>query len=865
MSKTMNMAPPKLALRFFRWYCRSERQEELEGDLEEMHALRAIRISSQMRLKLLFWWDVIRCFKRYSVNKTQLQMNTSLYKSYTKIAMRSAWKHKGPVFTNVIGMGLALGYCITVYMIHAYNLEFDSYYENTDDVVRVHSFRMDNNLERRNELTPLPMMASLKNDLAVVEDVTAYQTSSGTVQHKSEYYREQLAIASSNFIDFFDIPLAAGNGSSFADPNTIFLSKENAEKYYGDTSPMGETLTIYIGDKPIEVQVGGVFKKIPLNNSFDFNIMLNMEAYLAALGMSEEDWKNTINVSLYAKTSDPTSIENVLTKAIPIQNEMQETRKIHRFETIPFVDARVSDHIIDSGPANKRLRPQALIIFTVMGVLILLVACFNMANSSMALIAYRVKEVGIRKTLGSKNRQIFFQFIFEMFVMMSLSFVMALALSNVIATQIWGLFGVTFLIQDISILKLIPFLMLFAFGCTILAGLLPALYTWKFQPISILSGNYSLKGVGLIQKLFTVGQYTFSIAVLIAGWVFAMNTDYVRDMDVGFNYEGLLMVPINDSADYEKFKNQIEQLTDVSQVIGTDDHHQQSRSRGMVTLDTGKIEVSEYNIGRKYISMMEIEILQGRDFLEDSESDYAEGIIVNEAFTSRFFPDKDPINERVKFNDQWRTIVGVSKDVIYNLYEDYVPRPEVYITTAETNYNHVLVKVGNTQTDETEKKIKAIWADNFDAPYRGTWQEDLTNSTARRDSRNLKSIFLSLATLGCFLCLLGIISLATMNVKKKTKEICIRKVLGASYRQILLKVNRSFIVILIISLISGVGLGVLLSDAVMNMIYAFHTEVSIMYAAGIGMAVVLTAILFISLAVSKPVNANPSEGLSGND
>jgi len=864
MSDTINMAPPKFALRFFRWYCRSERWEELEGDLEEMHALRCMRMKSKFTIRLLFWWDVIKCFKRYSVNKTQLQMNTSLYKSYAKIAMRSAWKHKGPVITNVIGMGLALGYCITVYMILAYNFEFDSFFKNTDDIVRIHSFKIDNEIEKRYETMPLPLLSHLENDVTGVKNVTTYEDAIATVQTKADYYKENVSLASSNFIEFFDFPIAAGSAASFAEPNTVFLSKEIAEKYYGNTSAIGELLTLYFADnKGIDVQVGGVFDKIPLNCSFDLEILMNLDAYLTVRKRTMDDWKKTMNTAVFVKTSDPSAIQAALTKTIPLQNEMQEYWKINRYEIIPFVDERVADHIIDYGPANKRIRPQALIIFGVMGILILLVACFNMANSSMALIAYRIKEVGIRKTLGSKNRQIFFQFIFEMLVMMTLSFVLAIALTNVIAEQIWGLFGVSFFLQDISIMRLIPFLILFALGCTVIAGLLPALYTWKFQPISILSGNYSLKGVGLVQKMFTVGQYTFSIAVLIAGWVFAQNTDYMRAYDVGFNYDNMLVVPIKNGNDYSKLKDQIQQLSHVTKVVGTKHHHQRGKGEASVAIDTTLVEVSKYSIGKDYLATMEIDILSGRNFIEDSESDKLASIIINEAFAKRFFDDKAPISERIKIDEEWRTVVGVANDVIYNMYEDFVPRPEVYFMGDEESYHYLLTKVDDQE--KAEASIKAIWAENFDTPYLGRWQADLTIAFASRDSQNLKSIFLSLATLGCFLCLLGIISLATMNVKKKTKEICIRKILGASYSQILMKVNKSFIVILFISLISGVGLGVFLSDTVLGLIYKFHIDASIMYATGIGLAVVLIAILFISLAVSKPVNANPSEGLSGND
>ena len=196
------------------------------------------------------------------------------------------------------------------------------------------------------------------------------------------------------------------------------------------------------------------------------------------------------------------------------------------------------------------------------------------------------------------------------------------------------------------------------------------------------------------------------------------------------------------------------------------------------------------------------------------------------------------------------------------MYEDFEPRPEVYRIADESTYKNLLVKIANDNTEATEEQIRTIWAATFDKPYKGRWQEELTMFFANRDSNNLKSIFLSLAILGCFLCLLGIISLATMNVRKKTKEICIRKIFGASSRQILLKMNESFVVILGISLVTGVILGILLSDTVLSMIYAFHTEVSILNALTIGLLVILTAILFISLAVFRPISTNLTEAMA---
>jgi putative ABC transport system permease protein len=496
-----------------------------------------------------------------------------------------------------------------------------------------------------------------------------------------------------------------------------------------------------------------------------------------------------------------------------------------------------------------------------LAILILAVACFNLANTSMALMSRRVKEIGIRKTLGTSNRQLFIQFMLETLITSFLAFIVAILLTDVIGEQIWGLFGASFFLKDISIIRFMPFLVGFLLCCTFLAGVLPAMYAWRFSPTSMLNSGKSLKGVSGLQKALTVGQYAVSICLLVSAWVFSKNGDYFGTIDLHYNYKDIVMVPLDSPEDYEIFRNEIDLLSSTVEVIGTSGHHGVSRTRASFNTDSIDIEVASFHVSPEYLTTMEIELVEGRDFIASSQAEKEKSIIVNEEFAKRYLSEVDPFEYRVSLNGEKRNIVGICKDIIHEIYYDYKPTPMVYFPASTEEYDVVLAKTDGGKTDELEKEIQAVWAGLFDTPYRGKPQSHVSSFFASRDARNLKLVFTGIAVLGSMLSLIGIFSLAALNVNKRLKEISIRRVLGASINQVMLIINKSFITMLSVALLVGVVGGLWLSEAVLQMIYKFYLSGSLVDSIGIGLLVVLVAAIFISLAAIRPVLANPSEGL----
>ena len=860
-----NPHPPILALKLFRWYCRPDRLEELEGDLEELFYQRIEKGDSISKTRMYFWWNVFRCYRSYAKSKTQINiLMLSLFKSYFKLALRNSWKNKWSVSVNVIGLGMALSLCVFFYMITAYNLEFDSFYQDTDDIYRVHHIRTEEGYEERFELSPVAMFPMVKEEMSGVSSQASYFAHTYSTKHKNSFHEEFIGFFSARFLDMFELPLKQGSWSGNAERPLVYLSEETAIKYFGNQLAVGNEITIYMADgKKFIVEVGGVLQKIPLNSSFDFNMIMSQAHYFSQNEMTESDWKNLKYATMFLEvpSGNTSGITESLQKYIPLQNKHHETWKHARIELIPFRSSIISDDQINSSYSNRRLRPQVYIIFSVLIGLVFLTACFNVANTSIALIAKRLKEIGVRKTLGAGNRQILFQFVMEMAIICALAFIIAVASANFTTRSILGLFAVTFQIQDISLTRVIAFIVLFLAFTSFIAGILPGLYAWKFQPVQIIRKTTQLKGINWLNKTLVVAQFSFSIAVLVAGVSFSRNIAYLDELYLGYDDDHLIHVPISEG-DYEVISNELAQLPGTS--ISGSKHHVGQGGRYSIStsikLDGTEETVQYYGVSTNYTSLMNFTLVSGRPFIDNSDADKS-SILVSQAFEKKFFPASGAINQSVKIKDDNYAIVGVFQDIVDNVYEDYSPEPSVVGLAKEEEFTHLIVKSETGNLEDLNDQISEVWSGLKDDPYEGKLQKDFALGHAGRDTENLQKIFLGVAVLSVLLSLIGIFSLSKMNVAKRTKEITIRKVLGASLRDIMMAVNKSFTYILLIALLLGCALGYLISDSVLKMIYLFYVDISVVTSLLSGALIILISIFVLSGTTAEAASKNPSGGL----
>jgi ABC-type antimicrobial peptide transport system permease subunit len=392
----------------------------------------------------------------------------------------------------------------------------------------------------------------------------------------------------------------------------------------------------------------------------------------------------------------------------------------------------------------------------------------------------------------------------------------------------------------------------------VISGIYPALYSRKFNPADIFRNQIKLKGSSIASRIMNGFQFAICITMLIAGIVFSRNADFLRDMDYGYKRDGLVVVSFNNSKEYDLLKDKIQARTNITGYSGTKNHFGYSHEDTNLILDSGNIEIRSYLVGNRYLKTMGVDLISGRLFREESKTDLDEAVIVNEEYVKKFNLD-DPIGEMVNLKEGRRYIVGVVRNIIWNIYSESITIPEVYMPINEDDYEILIVRANDSSEKEVYAFLEESWKDLIpDRPFTGKYQDDLAYGYAMQDNSNMQQIFYALAILGGILSLTGIFALSSLNVTKRFKEIGIRKVMGASSRKIIVQLNTGFFWTLIISSIAGSVLGYVITNLVLSIIYKYHIEVGAGIMIAGGFIVIASALITTTFTIFKAANTNPA-------
>lgn len=853
--------PPKWAQRLFKWYCREDRFEELSGDLEELYEIHCER-GSKFKANLSYCWNVIRCCKSYA-RKTDYKMDTSgaLLKSFFKLSLRHMAKNKGYIALNVFGLGFALAFCIVTYMIYGYNREFDSVYSG-ENIYRIHAMRPGVTGLDRWEMSPLALEKELTSDHSAVKHAVSFLSANVNIGKGNYYIPSSLSFASADFVKVFDLPLKYGSKENFHQQG-IFLTEAYATKLFGDEIPIGKTLSVYyFGRKFPDVEVLGVFEKIPNNSSFAFEGLLNIESLLSYFELNRSDWEtHSFQFGQYVQLSSGEQKENVesfMQQFLAPYNAVNPTKKIERFELTPFHDPIAETTVAYNNMPKEK---DALLIFSVMAILILIVACFNLANTNVALIASRVKEIGVRKTIGSSSRMIFVQFIFETLLVMILAFFFSLSLTKIISDEVLSMRNQQFLLTDLDMTGVVTFVIIFMLLVTFITGLIPALYAHKFKPVTILNHRMTAKGFGITHFVLAIFQYSLSIAILLAGLAFIQNAEFLQKQDYGYDTENLMIIRVKDGNEYAQLKTVLDEKLYTKETFGSYHYLVGYTHDAQIKVDDLNTEVSNYKVAGTFLQKMGVTFAEGRNFREGSEKDITNHLIVNQYFADLYFQG-EALNKKMIVDGDEKTIIGVINNFRDDeLYSDYEPTLLIFTAVADIDKDHLLLRTNGEPLQEVHAAVETVWTEMFDRPLVYHWQHDYAYSSMIEGSEQLGKIFLWLSIIAFVLSIVSIMAMAALHVNRKNKEICIRKVLGANASQILSFVNRPFMKILAASFILGILMGYFLPDSILSTIYYQHIEISWIQSAFIGLGIVFFALFVVYITVLRPVRANPSDGL----
>jgi putative ABC transport system permease protein len=863
-----NRQPPAIAQRILRSFLRGDLAEEVQGDLDEKF-YSVVKKKPVVWAKLNYWYQVINYVRPFAFRRNRNQTYPlSMYRNYIKIGWRNLLRNKSYVVINTFGLGISLACCITMYLMLAFNLEFDSFYDDrkVSDIYRFYTVGHEKGGRVATDMAAPIMLGSIAvSEVAGVEAQCRYLQDGGIVRYGDKTFNQGISFADSTFFDFFELPVVSGSAQSFKEKNSVFLTEEIAKKYFGDEDPVGKMMIMnFVNDVEIEVLVGGVVKKPPLNSTFFFDILMRFETFMDFNKLSMEDWSDWRNPTTFARVTSPelaAAATKQFNKYIPGRNKVRTDFVVERYELRPFKEVVYQSIDVRSSWVMMRVAYESIMMFLGLAVLILLIACFNLTNTSMAMTARRLKEVGVRKVIGASRRQIIMQFLLETMMIIVLSCALGFLLAQWIVPAFYDMWRLPFKLEDIKGLNLFVTLIILVFFVSVLAGIYPALLSSKFQPTALLKGSVRLKGSNPLTNTLVGAQFSLSVVVLVAGIVFMQNTSYQEKIKFGYDKDMIITVRTQGEKEFVAMQKAMLENPKVLSVGASDGNLGQNTYETPITVDTTVFNSQVLGVGENFFETMGIPLVEGRYFKLAGDTIDKHNVLVNDAFLQRTGL-KDPIGRVIMLHGGRVTIIGVVANHLDNLYRSKALEAFVFYPAGRNQYISLLVKTGKDQRVEVQKDLEKKWKEQFpEKPFESVYQDDVLLGQMRQVNGNFEKMFLFVTVLGALLSVSGIYSLASQNISRRTREIGIRKALGASIRDIFGLLNREFVVVLSVAVVAGAVGGYYLTSYVLSSFFAHYITVTVWPLAACALTIFVLGVSTTSVTIIKAARSNPVDTL----
>jgi putative ABC transport system permease protein len=631
---------------------------------------------------------------------------------------------------------------------------------------------------------------------------------------------------------------------------------------------LGKTITQVYGRELKEVKIAGVFREQPTNSSFykrEGSAFMSVEDFKDEFSqVLSDDWSTS--ATLFVQINNPARLNSVhkqLHAFIPNNNRVRDDFQIAEFTLDPFTTLAHSDRDKNVQAITWAAPPIAAIIGSViMSILILLIACFNLTNTAIAISSSRLKEIGIRKVMGGVRMQLIIQFIGETTAICFLALIVGLALSDFMI-QGWNLMTDNNIHLESNYFQtpgFLLFLVVILLITGVLAGGYPAFYISRFKPISILKGKLKLGGTNYFTRTLLACQFTISLMAIISAIAFYQNAQYQRDYDLGFNVRGSVVAPVNDKTEFDTYRNALESNPKILSIAGAKSGIFSNPLHEPVKYRSAQAEVDIIEVGENYLKTMDLELVEGRDFIKDSRTDQKESIIVTQKMADLFKWD-DALGKEIIWKDSVKFfVVGVVKNVYTRgLWREMEPMLIRYASPEQ--YSQIVVNTQSENVSAVNAFMKTEWNKLF--PNR-MYNGQILGLQADQVTSLSTSITYGYAFLGLIAMMLsatGLYSLLSLNIIKRMKEIGIRKIVGASVLNVTRVVNAEFVIILIIASILGSVAAYNWCNIVMSTIWKYHQAVNAWsFVIGIGLLFIVS---FFSIAhkLFKVATMNPIDTL----
>jgi putative ABC transport system permease protein len=888
----MSHQPPRWAKRLLQWYCSPQMLEEVEGDLEEEFRYKVqregLRAARTDYIRSVFGFMKPFAIKRKSKHNPTPLMN--LIGHYFTVAVRQVWRHKSFAAINVAGLTIGLTSCMLIYLWVSDEQSIDNFHENGDRLYNVYmrtdsksGVTGDYNDPRAYYDSAVHMLTEGVEDvIPEVEGVAYYHAGYtrpwgkpetfrvGDVVHKLEGSR-----ANNDFLTMFSFPIIAGDKATpLVDPSSIAISRKMSDMFFDSpAAAVGQSIRY---ENRIDLQVTAVFEDLTPMTSMKFDFLANWDLAMKF----KMDWaSNRTNVTLLLRPGSDVALVTQKLNAHIAPRLTQTDGATTTFGLQPYGDQYLLSGFVNGHPATGRI--EYVQIFSGVAVFMVIIACINFMNLATARSVKRAKEVGVRKVVGSTRTFLIAQFFGEAILLSFLALFISIILLLLILPA-FNDFTAKHIIAPVADIKVWTLLITLTLITGILAGSYPALFLSSLKPVRVLKGVVSFtQSAVLMRKGMAVFQFGLSILLLIATIVMTRQTDFMQNVNLGYNKENLLYFTLEgDLANYKgytAFKNEALTMPGVSMI---DRSSEAPHAMGFVVdEDDGVAETDKpddsaikwegrergtsvgfkpTSVGFDFVDILKLEVVEGRGFSREFATDSADAFMINEQAVKEMHLT-DPIGKWISAWQKKGHIVGILKDYNTSSLHERI-RPLIIDVKEYEYFGVVIVKTEANKTSEAIESLQALYKKhNPNYPFSFRFIEEEYNKMYHSEQMmsKLSNVFAGLAI--CISCL-GLLGLIMFSAEQRTREIGIRKAMGATVASIVGLLSKDFLRIVVISFVVATPVSAYLMSMWLET-FAYKIPLSWWIFAGAGVAALAVAMFTISFQAIQSARANPVESL----
>ncbi|MFC1724780.1 ABC transporter permease [candidate division KSB1 bacterium] len=862
MQKSKHNIPPRMAQWILKRFSSQYNNTAAPGDLEEEFFL-ICKEKDSKKAKNWYRRQVLKSIP--GEIKHIFIWSFAMFKNYLKTSFRNIKRQKIHSFINITGLAIGIACAILVYFYIRYELSFDKYHENAGRIYRL-NLEMDyGDRIRTTARSSPPMGPALSEDFPEIKDFVRLFRRTPVVGYGVRHFYETVFFADQSIFNIFSFNLKKGSPeSALKEPRSIVLTEKMAKKYFGNENPIGKTLTIW---ETRVFTVTGILQDIPPNSHFAFDFLASWNSFNIKDGRTAAAGKtgNWMHLNYYTyilldKNSSPENLgikiedylRKYLEKDIADRNKirLQPLSKIHLYSNL-------------SGEINPNNDISNIYIFGGVSLFIIIIACINYINLSTAKFISRSKEVGIRKTVGAHRLQLIRQFFTETFLFTFISFLLGILLVVLILPKYNSLIGKSL---SLDYLKNITFIITSCFTILFIgfaAGSYPAFLLSSFDPVKVLKSASILGVKGLNFRRFLVtSQFAISITFIAITLIVYNQLNYLKNTKIGFDKEYIIKIPIYDKTSMTRCESLKAEFLKNPNVINVSSSSFFSRDTYRQNYSCEGVKDDEYpminwlKVDHNFLKTFGIELVQGRDFSKDFSGDPYKSYILNESAV-KMLGWKNPIGKEFQIHDRG-TVIGVVKDFHFmSLHKKIEP---LAIRVYPENYSNFFIRLRPENISTTINFVKKSWeklvpGQMFEYSF---FDEDYDK--LYKSEEQLIRIFSYVTFLAVFIACLGLFGLSAFTAESRTKEIGIRKIMGASITNILKLLLKEYAFLIIISTIISVPAALYFMNRWLEN-FAYKTNISIYIFVNAGILALAIAVITVGFHAVKAAIKNPVDSL----